>query len=44
MGKTLIESFLGETGDLTEWSEDKLDPAVQAPSSACKAHPSSVRK
>lgn len=27
MGKTLIESILGDTGDLAEWSEDKLDPA-----------------
>lgn len=26
MSKTLIESILGDTGDLANWSEDKLEP------------------
>lgn len=26
MSKTLIESILGDTGDLGKWSEDKLEP------------------
>lgn len=26
MSKTLIQAILGDTGDLAEWSEDKLDP------------------